>query len=458
MGEAFLVRRGGVANFKGKQVVNIFIQPDEPIPQNVGDIWIVTDKPITDIIFQDNEPSSPNNMQGLIKVADSELKINIQHALEFLNLSGSHIIVTYPALNAIESISPDKIKLWANAYMEMFVRLGTMKYWDGSSNRWVYNRALYWTGSEWRIFSFTDYYIHVGYNSTEIICKFDQEGNSVWTKTPSANACYGLTIDPNGYIYSGHTNGYVCKLDPDGNTVWVVRPESGVAKTEYHCFAIAVDSEGCIYTAHYDTYHSYDRVFKLDPDGNIIWMKSPTSNRQCNCIAVTHDKYVYIGYANGHVYKLAPNGDLVWVKQAMSDHCKAVAIDLNGYIYSGHVNGYVCKLDADGNIIWQKQPATNACNSIVVDPSGNIYAGYDTGYIYKLDSEGNTIWSKQLVSNYNCSAVDIDPEGYVYAVHLGGYIYKLDTAGNVLLSKQPNTRHCYALAVYPKLAAFPHLW
>ena len=253
---------------------------------------------------------------------------------------------------------------------------------------------------------------------------------------------------------------------------------------------ITTDANGNVYTVGY-----FERTVDFDPGLDALSLISA-------------------GFFDIFIQKLDPNGNLIWVKQIgsdMRDEANAITLDASGNIYitgtfSNTVdfdtgsetynltgpfvgNPFILKLDADGNFIWAKNlSGTNGGEgrSITLDLNGNIYTtGYFQGtfdfdpgneefnltatgldaYIHKMDANGNLIWVKQISGSgapnrrhVLPNAIDTDGNGNVYTT---GYFYeiadfnpgtetynltssgatdifiqKLDTEGNFLWAKQ----------------------
>jgi hypothetical protein len=231
---------------------------------------------------------------------------------------------------------------------------------------------------------------------------------------------------------------------------------------------IAVDSYGNSYVTYYsvgtvsggtNSGGNAIIVFKLDDDGNMIWIKqtvlmNTTLTDVYPEIALDSLGNSYISYnTNGIVsggtnigsfdvvvFKLDTLGNVIWIKQTnvmntgLIDLLPTIAVDTIGncyvsYITPGTVSGgtfsggsydiVVFKLDSLGNLVWIKETTsmntvgTDLSPTIKVDSSGNSYvAYYTTGtvsggtyvggnyniVVFKLDSSGNMVWIKQTAA------------------------------------------------------------
>ncbi len=216
------------------------------------------------------------------------------------------------------------------------------------------------------------------------------------------------------------------------------------------------------------------------------------------------------GSCNIFIQKLDPTGNLLWVKQIGGTDSRAYSIitDISGNVYTtgeffstvdfdpgagianltsaGQYDIFVQILDVAGNLLWAKQMG-GASNydiglSITIDTSGNVYTtgrfegtvDFDPGtgtanlifagnidiFIQKLDIAGNLLWAKQMGGTYDdlgnsittdaCSnvyttgsftgTVDFDPGTGTTNLTTPGspdiFIQKLDSSGNLLWAKQ----------------------
>ncbi len=168
-------------------------------------------------------------------------------------------------------------------------------------------------------------------------------------------------------------------------------------------------------------------IVKFDKDGNIIWSKqNPSLNSygQEENPSIATDKYNNIicvhsstsnvegltNYGNNDVviFKLDPDGNLLWIKQDLSLNTSSIevnpeiTVDKYGYIYITYTTGgnipgqtlldedevVLAKLDLSGNIMfaYQKEDwntlTVDYLPHIIVDKHGNIYLTFITGSYY----------------------------------------------------------------------------
>ncbi|MCG8575015.1 MAG: hypothetical protein MI810_09050, partial [Flavobacteriales bacterium] len=178
-------------------------------------------------------------------------------------------------------------------------------------------------------------------------------------------------------------------------------------------------------------------VQKLDPDGNLLWVKHfeqiSVANSNCQSIEIdaSNDLFV-VGWFQG---------DVDFDPSASVASMSPVGIDQ-----------FIVKMDASGNYLWSKQydAGTGYENfkETTIDSDGNLLlcgrfssltdfnpglgvndltpvAAYD-GYLLKLDNDGNFVWVKQLEGSSTVYpfSLDVDDLGEVYAT--GYFISDID--------------------------------
>ncbi len=252
------------------------------------------------------------------------------------------------------------------------------------------------------------------------IIDVDSNGNAYIT--------YATVGTTSGQTLSGSFDIVVFKLDTNGNQVWIRQQPSFNTIQEDSEPQIVVDQNGNSYvtynTTSVQTSFSYDIVvFKLDSDGNIVWVRqqpsfnttgfdlSPTIDVDPN--GNTYIAYHSSGTASGQtatggsdivVFKLDNNGNTLWVRQQSmfntsgTERNTSIAVDMNGNAYvtyttnsatsggtfSGQTDIVVLQLNSNGDVIGViQQPSFNTISSefvprIAVDNNGSAYITYST--------------------------------------------------------------------------------
>lgn len=244
--------------------------------------------------------------------------------------------------------------------------------------------------------------------------------------------------------------------------------------------SIASDSLGNVYVTYYNDAMNQDViVFKLDKDGNFLWLKNNltfnTTNFNINPkIAVDNLNNVYIAYStigtvtggvnSGNydivVFKMDSDGNVLWTLQEPSfntileESLPAIAVDVNGNAYityvtsgtvantnSGNKDIVVMKVSTSGTLLWTTQNAlfntteNDLYPRIVVDQMGNSYITYGTDgvisggvnswtaiVVFKIDTNGNVVWTRQQASfnttdNNYAPTIAIDNTNNIYVTY-----------------------------------------
>jgi hypothetical protein len=319
------------------------------------------------------------------------------------------------------------------------------------------------------------------------VVKFDSDGGIVWYRQqPSFDTTIddtepAISVDPSGNVYIAYSTGgvtsgqpptpttltdiVVFKLNSNGDTVWVRQNSDFNTAGQDTAPSISTDSVGNVYVAYYatdptfpPTNYDFIVLFKLDTDGNFLWVKNNIFNtlggNYFPSIDVDQSGNCYVAYfcdgspASGEstvglfdiiIFKTDTNGNVIWIRQRPSfntsnyDYQPSLVVADNGTSYiayhtlGGTVSGQtntggndivVFKLDSDGNSVWTKQnPSFNTIDSdsfasIGIDTLGYIYVTYSTSgvisgqtltgttdiVVFQLDKDGNTITTIQQPS------------------------------------------------------------
>ena len=330
------------------------------------------------------------------------------------------------------------------------------------------------------------------------IVKFDTNGTMLWyQQQPSFDTSLDdiepdLAVDANGNVYvtyctggiasgqvkDGLTDIVVFKLDTNGNTLWVIQEKEFNTLGGDYSPTIALDDDGGVYVSFWaedpnspTTYYEYIVLFKLDTNGNIIWVsKTPTANYNTPggnyypSIGTDADDNVYVSFwadgspASGQtnvgqydivVFKTNMNGQLLWIRENASFDTTAINYNpelfvtptgtlyiayytlggtASGQTFTGSVDIIVFKMDTNGNVLWIRQNSTfnttlsEIYPSIFVDVNDMIYVTYETYgtlpgqtstgnpdvAIMRMDNNGNVLSVIQQAS-YNTTAKNLSP-------------------------------------------------
>ncbi len=269
------------------------------------------------------------------------------------------------------------------------------------------------------------------------LVKLNAQGQYIWGKTILGNnhaLGYALCTDTNGNVYvggnfsgtadfnpgsgvsnlssSGATDIFIVKLDSGGDFTWV-RSIGGTGGEGLN--DIKTDPFGNVYAT-----GTFQGTVDFNPGAGTFYLNSVYNN-------------------NAFIFKLNPNGNLIWAKAIGSSggsYGFKINIDLIGSIYvCGYFNG---KADFDPG------------------PDSSFQSGYNsagTPYVLKLNNLGHFIWASILIcsnhgvargieidddfqvylSGYYTGTMDFDPDTSDYILSSNysenGYVCKLDSSG-----------------------------
>jgi hypothetical protein len=298
-----------------------------------------------------------------------------------------------------------------------------------------------------------------------VVAKFDNTGTLLWTKQNSDfntsgndfvfNATTGVNkpqttaVDRFGYFYftyvaaglinspvfdssanslKGSSDIVVVKMDSSGSVIWVKQTPSFNSSVADNSPTITVDFDGNVFVGYViqtagiaipdgtATGSTDIALFKLDPEGNILWTKQ---SNEINTISPDTGISVMADYSGNLLIAYFTN----------------VAITGGTVISGGTTETVTRKINgSDGSVLWSVQhPAINSngndyATKIAVDNFNNAYVTYylqsgtvdpagtfmgtNAGgnqhdiVVYKISDSGVHQWSKQLVS-FNSSGVDV---------------------------------------------------
>ncbi|NHL37870.1 phage tail protein [Clostridium botulinum] len=183
-------------------------------------------------------------------------------------------------------------------------------------------------------------YVYIADWEGNHIIKIDSSsGKIIWDKYyPSKYGTESIVIDDNNIIYAGTDNGKVIKIDSTGNVIWTYD------KHKSNVYAITIDKNGYIYSG------GGGRLEKLCSNGGEEWIQDFDYN--ITSIAIDNNGYIYIGFNNRGIAKINPdNGEQIW--DVNLDFKGANAIYVDDYVYVASYDKIIRKISLDGLEIWK---------------------------------------------------------------------------------------------------------
>jgi hypothetical protein len=225
------------------------------------------------------------------------------------------------------------------------------------------------------------------------------------------------TIDSNGTIFVGTSDGYLFAINPDGTIKWNYFINANVRTS-------SVDNKGNIYFTSRNK-----RVYCLNSNGTLKWKSSEISIFD-DCPIIDDDGTIYLAPRTDWLYAYYPNGTEKW-RVDLPDSEGIPSIAPNGNIIIAGKHYYIMALDpSDGNILWKYHVEDNYewMTTSAIGADGTIffaYTGYSDrkGHMCALNPDGSLKWETEFIGdiqpysslNTNGAPV-IGSDGTVYVV------------------------------------------
>jgi hypothetical protein len=325
------------------------------------------------------------------------------------------------------------------------------------------------------------------------IVKTNSHGDTLWTKRyggsrPEYPTNMLATNDGNYFIVggsqsfgSGDLDVYLLKIDPYGNMIWT-KTYGGSGNEDGNEIVASADGNYVIVggSNSANLSHNAAQLTKVDPAGNLIWMKyyggsgieSARSVKLCSdggFIIAGNSASTYTSLTQVFVVKTTATGDTLWTQKyggpdsydgksilVNNDGTYTLALDDSSGSRDSDVR--IMKLSSTGTILWN-----HAYGGIKKDISKTIQHTTDGGYIVacisrsfgwinpdfwllKLNAMGDTTWTRHYggSGHEHCyGARQTSDGGYVAIGHSKSYspnteimFVKLDTAGNINITSE----------------------
>jgi hypothetical protein len=221
-------------------------------------------------------------------------------------------------------------------------------------------------------------------------------------------------------ISSGSCDIFIHKLDPDGNLIWIrqfgaAAADQGLSVTTdvsgnvyvTGCFGATVDFDPGPPSANLTAEGADAFILKLDSAGNFIWVKQLEGD----------------GLQKGLSIRIDSIGNILTsgVFASTTDFDPGPALTTLTAI---SIDAFVLKLDSFGNFMWIRQiggVGDETARSITSDTDGNVYATGSKNdlsdmFIQKFDANGDLLWAHDIAttsSGYS-NSITMDPNGDVY--------------------------------------------
>lgn len=243
------------------------------------------------------------------------------------------------------------------------------------------------------------------------VIKLDVDGKMMWNKfigDEGENRPHDLAVDKQGaVIVGGNTNptkvkenmqAWVFKLGDDGKKIW----NRSLGSTQVNTVATATDNSIVAGGFKYDSAGVMKLLlYKLKHDGKKLWSREYTVQGVINDLSIDKGNNIIIA-SDTWIFKLDPDGYIIWEaflnggKKATTACADAMG---NAYLAGSTGNDiWVAKYTTTGEKAWEKtidhNGGTDAANAISVSMNQQILVGGKSGgdaLVVKLGGAGNVI-------------------------------------------------------------------
>jgi len=247
-----------------------------------------------------------------------------------------------------------------------------------------------------------------------------------WSYTfPAGSVSDGSTfcVDSRGYIYYLHQLyplGALYKLSPDGNVIW---KKDSLIHWNYAAISLSTNESRIYFTADKPGYSR--RLYCLDSAGNFVWN---VDSALVIKPAVGKDGTLYMFRLNG-LSAINSDGQIKWTNSTIMESPSEntyLALDHSDNIYAFSYPLTLYKVNKSGSVLWQIT-LPRIARGLVIDGFGNAYfTGYDDYTMYCINQAGQVKWTRPNMNNYSSPVITSNNR---IVVSSQAYIISYDTSG-----------------------------
>ena len=242
-----------------------------------------------------------------------------------------------------------------------------------------------------------------------------------WTYPTGGSILSSPSLDTDGTVYVGSTDGKLYAILAYGNTKWIYSTGDKIVSSP------AIGRDGTIYVGSQD-----GNLYAIDLTGSLKW--SYTAGGIASSPAMAADGTIYVGSLDNVLYAIKPDGSSAWSYTTGGLVVSSPAIGADGTVYVNSM-GYspeFYSINHDGSLKWSF--ALNSENSIytgsiVSSPAVTghaIYIGLDDGKLYSIinDHQPQTT-STPSPTPYTIPALTAERQAffpYIIAIALGALV------------------------------------
>lgn len=213
-------------------------------------------------------------------------------------------------------------------------------------------------------------------------------GTMKWKQKLTSTQPQELAIDPDGTIYVGLT-GHFCAYNPNGTLKWIFNIDGGKLFYGHP----TIDSNGTIYTGTTDGY-----LYTIYPNGTLKWRN--TDSGDVRGPALDNQGNIYFTSRDFHLYCINPNGTLKWKTEKLKapfDYGPVIGDD--GTIYALPRDNWLYAFNPDGSEKWGMQIPDGA-GQVSIAPNGNLIICGLNDYVVAINPNNcNILWTYAVDDN-----------------------------------------------------------
>ena len=304
---------------------------------------------------------------------------------------------------------------------------------------------------------------NTGFDATNVILKYNNNGNLVWKKDVTTNSysnafkcdinAVGTFKDGSIIVGAGATSydNVIIKYDKNGNTIWKKSIPTYYynSKNQYYKInTINITNDDNIIVGANSQYDGAEKIIiKYDSNGNLIWKKTLPTYKSgeyyyVEQLLISNDNNIIIGvdsYSDSQgraILKYDSNGNLIWNKKIptytdygstyfyriasmslLKDNSIIIGANCGTLREDSTTPNALLKYNNNGDLIWKKDVTTNTrtngfdcsikqvlCSTdenIIVSAGGDTVSDSQDKVIIKYDKNGNLIWKKSVPTYYD---------------------------------------------------------
>lgn len=200
----------------------ITISLNEPIPERVGHLWVVSDKESSITKVEFNETLNSNATNGTLQLI---VPLEVQHLdiAQYMKIGTRKVIGTLESGNAVSrwiigdiEKNDEHCKLYLDSYPLVYTNISGVRYIEN---------AFVWSGTEWFMCCQKDSYLYAPYGASAGLYNIIDYSSAVAKNTFSnTNSKTMSTISPRGKYIFDAINKKILKKDGDEYKNWVNSP------------------------------------------------------------------------------------------------------------------------------------------------------------------------------------------------------------------------------------------